>query len=70
MCSYARKLVYPCQEQKTALDATETLTCLGDNQYRFLLLLARGNDDGARGNDDGTGAVFADLGIPMVETDV
>lgn len=59
--SYARKLLYHDEARATFFDVTETLTCLGDNQYRFLPLWAGGNDDG-------TGGVFSDQDIPDMET--
>lgn len=61
LCRYTETLIKPSPERKIVLDVTETLTCLGDNQYRFLPLWAGGNDDE-------TGGVFADQNIPMAET--
>jgi hypothetical protein len=59
--SYARRLIYPYDTRATSLDATDTLTCLGDNQYQFLPLWAGGNDDE-------TGGVFTDHNIPVMDT--
>jgi hypothetical protein len=59
--SYAQRLIYPYDARATSLDATDTLTCLGDNQYQFLPLWAGGNDDE-------TGGVFTDHNIPVMDT--
>lgn len=58
--SYARKLIYPYDAHAISLDATDTLACLGDNQYQFLPLWAGGNDDE-------TGGVFTDPNIPVMD---
>lgn len=59
--SYARKLLYADAEYAIPFDATDILTCLGDNQYRFLPLWAGSNDDG-------TGGAFADQDISNMDT--
>ncbi|KAJ5194555.1 uncharacterized protein N7498_007993 [Penicillium cinerascens] len=58
--NYARKLIYPYDAHAISLDATDTLACLGDNQYQFLPLWAGGNDDE-------TGGVFTDPDIPVMD---
>jgi len=57
--SYTLRLIYPRDIHVISLDATDTLTCLGDNQFQFLPLWAGGNDDG-------TGGVFTDPNIPIM----
>ncbi|KKK16362.1 hypothetical protein AOCH_003641 [Aspergillus ochraceoroseus] len=42
-------------------ELTDTLTCLTDNEFKYLPLWAGGNDDG-------TGGVFVDQDIPFLET--
>ncbi|KAJ5371462.1 uncharacterized protein N7496_007554 [Penicillium cataractarum] len=57
----SRTLLYPHGEATAALEATETLFSLTNNQFRFLPLWAGGNDDGS-------GGVFIDQNIPVMET--
>lgn len=57
---YARQMTQPPHANDMLLHLTDTLTCLSDNEYKYLPLWAGGNDDGS-------GGVFTDQGIPDVE---
>jgi hypothetical protein len=57
----SRTLLIPHGDATTALEATDTLFSLTDDQFRFLPLWAGGNDDGS-------GGVFTDQNIPVMET--
>lgn len=57
----SRTLLYAHGDATAALEATETLFSLTDNQFQFLPLWAGGNDDGS-------GGVFIDQNIPVMET--
>ncbi|KAJ6133804.1 hypothetical protein N7523_000126 [Penicillium sp. IBT 18751x] len=59
MSTYSRKLLFPYNEQNISLEATPTLTCLGEDQYQYLPLWAGGNDDKS-------GGVYADHNIPLL----
>ncbi|KAJ5674377.1 uncharacterized protein N7477_004311 [Penicillium maclennaniae] len=59
MSTYSRKLLFPCNEQNISLEATPTLTCLGEDQYQYLPLWAGGNDDKS-------GGVYTDHNIPFL----
>lgn len=59
--TYSRRLVFPYHAYNIPLDATSTLPCLGENQYKFLPLWAGGNDDKS-------GGVFTDHNIPPMDT--
>jgi hypothetical protein len=54
-------LLFPHGSGTAALEATDTLFSLTDEQFRFLPLWAGGNDDGS-------GGVFTDQNIPVMET--
>lgn len=57
----SRTLLFPHGSGTAALEATDTLFSLTDDQFRFLPLWAGGNDDGS-------GGVFTDQNIPVMET--
>ncbi|KAJ5584823.1 uncharacterized protein N7459_004623 [Penicillium hispanicum] len=59
--TYVRKVFFPYDPDGIVLELTDTLTCLTDNEYRFLPLWAGGNDDGS-------GGVFTDHHIPNLDT--
>lgn len=58
---YTCKMRQPPQSREMPLELTNTMTCLTDNEYKFLPLWAGGNDDGS-------GGVFTDHSIPIPET--
>ncbi|KAF3384342.1 hypothetical protein F1880_003102 [Penicillium rolfsii] len=57
----SRTLLFPHGDATAALEATDTLFSLTDEQFRYLPLWAGGNDDGS-------GGVFTDQNIPVMET--
>ena len=58
--TFAINIAHPHQAADVADLLTDSLTCLTENEYKFLPLWAGGNDDG-------TGGVFTDQGIPNME---
>ncbi|KAJ5128048.1 hypothetical protein N7448_008827 [Penicillium atrosanguineum] len=59
LSTYSRRLVFPYNEYNISLEATPTLTCLGEDQYQYLPLWAGGNDDKS-------GGVYTDHNIPLM----
>ncbi|RJE20723.1 hypothetical protein PHISCL_06944 [Aspergillus sclerotialis] len=61
IATFASDIAYPPQAADLPDLLTDTLTCLTENEYKFLPLWAGGNDDG-------TGGAYTDQGIPNLET--
>ncbi|KAJ9255148.1 hypothetical protein DTO027B5_6909 [Paecilomyces variotii] len=57
---FARRMMQPPHSNCGPFELVDTLTCLNEEEYRYLPLWAGGNDDG-------TGGVFTDHNIPIVE---
>jgi hypothetical protein len=60
VCTYSGRLILPYHAYNIPLDATSTLPCLGENQFKYLPLWAGGNDDES-------GGVFTDHNIPPMD---
>lgn len=57
---YARQMITP-RSSTMFYELTDTLTCLTENEFKYLPLWAGGNDDGS-------GGVFTDDNVPLLET--
>jgi hypothetical protein len=57
---YAKQMITP-RSSTMFYELTDTLTCLTENEFKYLPLWAGGNDDGS-------GGVFTDDNVPLLET--